>query len=134
MNSTYWTNQKYCNFYIFTQQVSQNFHKTFIFSCGWPQFHILLFYFDLYKIDISIIVKILWNLLCQYNNIYAGSYKYLKEKKSTNEKRKKKKKKRYSYSATWTNQNDTGVIVQNLGNKMAHYTKRGIVEALPLFI
>ena len=25
----------------------------------------------------------LWNLLCQYNNIYAGSYKYLKEKKST---------------------------------------------------
>ena len=22
-------------------------HKTFIFSCGWSQFHILLFYFDL---------------------------------------------------------------------------------------
>ena len=30
--------------------------------------------------------------MCQYNNIYAGTYKYLKEKKSTNEKRKKKKK------------------------------------------
>ena len=30
--------------------------------------------------------------MCQYINIYAGSYKYLKEKKSTNEKRKKKKK------------------------------------------
>ena len=27
------------------------------------------------------IMKILWNLLYQYNNIYAGSYKYLKEKK-----------------------------------------------------
>ena len=34
MNSTYWTNQKYCNFYIFTQQVSQHFYKTFIFSCS----------------------------------------------------------------------------------------------------
>ena len=29
----------------------------------------------------SIIVKILWNLLCQYNNIYTSLYKYLKEKK-----------------------------------------------------
>ena len=29
----------------------------------------------------SIIVKILWNLLCQNNNIYASLYKYLKEKK-----------------------------------------------------
>ena len=35
----------------------------------------------------------MWNLLCQYNNIYAGSYKYLKEKKSTNGRLKKKKKK-----------------------------------------
>ena len=34
----------------------------------------------------------MWNLLCQYNNIYAGSYKYLK-KKSTNGRLKKKKKK-----------------------------------------
>ena len=72
--------------------------------------------------------------MCQYNNIYAGSYKYLKEKKKYKREKKKEKKKRCSYSATWTNQNDTGVIVQNLGNKMAHYTKRGIVEALPLFI
>ena len=36
-------------------------------------------------------MKILWNLLCQYNNIYAGSYKYLKEKKCTNGRLKKKK-------------------------------------------
>ena len=34
MNNTYWTNQKYCSFYIFIQQVSQHFHKTFIFNCG----------------------------------------------------------------------------------------------------
>ena len=33
----------------------------------------------------------MWNLLCQYDNIYAGSYKYLKGKKSTNRKLKKKK-------------------------------------------
>ena len=32
-----------------------------------------------------------WRLLCQYNNIYAGSYKYLKEKKSTNGRQKKKR-------------------------------------------
>ena len=37
----------YGSFYTFTQQVSQYFHKTFIFSSGWSQFHILLFYFDL---------------------------------------------------------------------------------------
>ena len=43
----------------FTQQVSQHFHKIFIFSCSWSQFHILLFYFDLLAIDTSIIVKIL---------------------------------------------------------------------------
>ena len=29
-------------------------------------------------------------MLCQYNNIYAGSYKYLKEKKNTNGRLKKK--------------------------------------------
>ena len=34
----------------------------------------------------------MWNLLCQYNNIYADSYKYLKGKKSTNGRLKKKKK------------------------------------------
>ena len=56
-------------------------------------------------------MKILWNLLCQYNNIYAGSYKYLKGKKKVQtkdwKKEKKKKKKAcsyYSYSAAWTNQ------------------------------
>ena len=45
--STYWINQKYYNFYTFTEQVLQHFHRTFIFSCGWSQFDILLFYFDL---------------------------------------------------------------------------------------
>ena len=39
-------------------------------------------------------MKILWNLLCQYNNIYAGSYKYFL-KKSTNGRLKKKKKKNF---------------------------------------
>ena len=39
-------------------------------------------------------MKILWNLLCQYNNIYEGSYKYLKGKKvQTKDWSKKKKKK-----------------------------------------
>ena len=33
----------------------------------------------------------MWNLLCQYNNIYVGSYKYLKEKKVQTEDWKKKK-------------------------------------------
>ena len=39
----------------------------------------------------------MWNLLCQYNNIYADSYKYLKGKKKKKEQmedwRKNKKKK-----------------------------------------
>ena len=55
--------------------------------------HSFIFYYFILtykKIDTSIIVKILWNLLSQYNNIFAGSYKYLKEKKSTNERREKK--------------------------------------------
>ena len=33
-----------------------------------------------------------WRLLCQYNNIYAGSYKYLKEKKKYKRKTEEKKK------------------------------------------
>ena len=37
-------------------------------------------------------MKILWNLLCQYNNTYAGFYKYLKEKKVQTEEWTKKKK------------------------------------------
>ena len=32
----------------------------------------------------------MWNSLCQYNNIYAGSYKYLKEKKVQTEDWRKK--------------------------------------------
>ena len=39
-------------------------------------------------------MKILWNLLCQYNNIYAGSYKYLKGKKKVQTKDWKKEKKK----------------------------------------
>ena len=35
----------------------------------------------------------MWNLLCQYNNIYAGFYKYLKEKKVQIEDWREKKKK-----------------------------------------
>ena len=58
----------------------------------------------------------MWNLLCQYNNIYAGSYKYLKEKKSTKGRLKKKKKKLCN---CWTNQNGTVALatVQSLGKK-----------------
>ena len=36
----------------------------------------------------------MWNLLCQYNNIYAGSYKYFLKKVQTEDWRKKKKKKK----------------------------------------
>ena len=37
----------------------------------------------------------MWNLLCQYNNIYEGSYKYLKGKKvQTKDWSKKRKKKK----------------------------------------
>ena len=62
-------------------------------------------------------MKILWNLLYQYNNIYTDSYKYLKEKKSTNERLKKKGCSYCCYSATWTNQSGTVAIIQNLGKK-----------------
>ena len=51
----------------------------------------------------SIIVKILWNLLCRYNNIYTSLHKYLKEKKNTHKPiiggRKKKNFRHCSYSA-----------------------------------
>ena len=38
-------NYKYYSFYIFTQQVLQHFHKTFIFSCYWS--HFIFYYFIL---------------------------------------------------------------------------------------
>ena len=41
----------------------------------------------------SIIMKILWNLLCQYNNIYTNLHKYLKEKKNKTNRLLKKNKK-----------------------------------------
>ena len=40
-------------------------------------------------------MKILWNLLCQYNNIYVGSYKYFFLKKVQMEDWRKKKKKTF---------------------------------------
>ena len=70
-------------------------------------------------------MKILWNLLCQYDNIYAGSYKYLKGKKSTNRKLKKKSYSYCSYSATWTNQSSTIATVQNLGGKNDSLHQKG---------
>ena len=66
----------------------------FIFSCGWSQFHILLFYFELLEIDTSIIVKILWNLLRQY------IYIYIKGKKIQMEDWKNKRKKTIATVAT----------------------------------
>ena len=86
----------------------QHFHKKFIFSCGWSESHILLFYFDLKKRHLNNCV--LWNFLYQYNNIYASSYKYLK--KSTNwwlnEKRKKEKRANEVMNNTyWMNKKST---------------------------
>ena len=70
--------------------------------------------------------------MCQYNNLYAYSYKYLKEKKKCQ----KKKKTVVTVTTVPLEQTKSGTIatVQNLREKNAHYTKRGIVEALPLFI
>ena len=55
----------------------------------------------------------MWNLLCQYNNIYTGLHKYLKEKKKAQTDYRKTKKKTIAI-----------VAVQNLGGKkVAHETK-----------
>ena len=51
----------------------------------------------------------MWNLLCQYNNIYISSHKYLKGKKNV--------------TTVATVPLGTVVIVQNLGKKVAHETK-----------
>ena len=80
MNCTYWTNQKYSSLYTFTQQVSQHFHKTFIYSCNWSQFHILLFLFWFIR---NWYLNNCENLLCHYNNINVRLHQYLKEKKKT---------------------------------------------------
>ena len=52
------------------------------------------------KFDTLIIVKILWNLLCQYNNIYANLYKYFfkKRHKLMTEKTNKKNIKKFQWS------------------------------------
>ena len=59
----------------------------------------------------SLIVKILWNLFCQYNSIYTSFHKYLKGEKNTN----KLKKKNVAIVATVPL--GTAVTVQNLGKK-----------------
>ena len=67
----------------------------------------------------SIIVKILWNLLCQYNNIYTSLHKYLKGKKKHKPITKKK-----NVATVATTSLGTVVIVQNLEKKkVAHETK-----------
>ena len=64
----------------------------------------------------------MWNLLCQYNNIYTGLHKYLKEKKKHKLIIGKKKKKTIAIVATVPL--GTVVTVQNLGGKkVAHETK-----------
>ena len=55
----------------------------------------------LFSIVIGHNLILLWNLLCLYSNIYANSYKYLKEKKIQKEDWKRKKK-IYSTVATVT--------------------------------
>ena len=66
----------------------------------------------------------MWNLLCQYNNRYASSYKYLKEKKSTNWRLKKK-----ATATIATIQNKT-----KQKRDKDSINQSGTVEALALFI
>ena len=56
-------------------------------------YNFIFYYFILIykKLTPQQLWKILWNLLCQYNNIYAGSYKYLKGKKKYKRKTEEKK-------------------------------------------
>ena len=59
-------------------------------------------------------------MLYQYNNIYAGSYKYLKEKKSTNGRLEKKN----VVATIAIVPLGTVATIQNLGKKkVAHETK-----------
>ena len=69
-------------------------------------------------------MKIWWNLLCQYNNIYASYYKYLKEKKVQTEDWRKKEKKKNSVATVPLG---TVVIVQNLGKKKIGSRNQSIV-------
>ena len=57
----------------------------------------------------SIIVKILWSLLCQYNNIYTSLHKYLKGKK-----KKKKQTNKQTVATVAIVPLGTVVTVQNL--------------------
>ena len=65
----------------------------------------------------------MWNLLCQYNNIYAGSYKYLKEKNVPKKKN----------CATWTNQSGIVATVQNLGKKNGSLHRKGHYRGIASF-
>ena len=67
----------------------------------------------------------MWNLLCQYNNIYTNVHKYFKgkkNKKNTNRLHEEKKKKTIAIVATVLL--GIAVTIQNLGKKkVAHETK-----------
>ena len=78
----------------------------------------------------SIIVKILWNLLCQYNNIYTSLHKYLKgKKKNTNRLQEKKK----TITIVATVPLGTVVTVQNLGKKKGGSRHQSTVAIVPNF-
>ena len=58
----------------------------------------------------------MWNLLCQYNNIYTNLHKYLKGKKNDYWKKK-------IVATVAIVPLGTVVTIQNLGKKVAHETK-----------
>ena len=64
-------------------------------------------------------MKILWNFLCQYNNVYISLYKYLQGKKKHKPIAKKKKNVAIVAILPFA----TVVTVQNLEKKVAHETK-----------
>ena len=75
-------------------------------------------------------------MLCQYNNIYAGSYKYLKEKKNTNGRLNKKKKNSVATIATVPlEQTKSGTIatVQNLREKKCSLHQKGHCKGIASF-
>ena len=61
----------------------------------------------------------MWNLLCEYNNIYTSLHKYLNEKKKKQHTNRLLKKKNVATVSL-----GTVVTIQNLGKKkVAHETK-----------
>ena len=65
-------------------------------------------------------MKILWNLLYQYNNIYASSYKYLKEKKKYKQKTEEKKKNSVATVATMPLEQTKSTIVFTHSSNKCH--------------